>query len=90
MIGLAFEAIRLGRDEVNIRTLARHLGCSVADARRLYHLSRRDGYGAAYEAVFGHARAPAAVLTSDPPEGEAEVVSPESATPEPAPSAPPA
>lgn len=46
--------VGLGRamDERNIRALAAHVGCSLADARRLYRLSRRIGYGAAYAAVF--------------------------------------
>lgn len=39
-------------DERNARRLARHLGCSLADARTVYRLARRDGYGAAYETVF--------------------------------------
>jgi hypothetical protein len=46
--------VALGRatDERNIRALAKHVGCSVAEARRLYWLSRRLGYGAAYAEVF--------------------------------------
>jgi len=52
-LGIAYQAVRLGRDETNVRRLARHLGCSLADARRLYQLSRRDGYGSAYATVFG-------------------------------------
>jgi len=43
-------------DERNIRTLARHVGCSQDDARRLYHLARKHGYGAAYTEVFGDRR----------------------------------
>jgi len=41
------------REEANIRALARHEGCSLEDARRLYVLARQDGYGAAHQAVFG-------------------------------------
>lgn len=44
-------------DERNIRALARHVGCSQEDARRLYHLARQHGYGAAYTEVFGDRRA---------------------------------
>lgn len=39
-------------DERNARRLARHIGSSLADARTVYRLARRDGYGAAYDAVF--------------------------------------
>jgi hypothetical protein len=48
-----FRALTAARDERNIRRLGRHVGCSIDDARELYRLSRRDGYGAAHEAVFG-------------------------------------
>ena len=48
-----FRALAAARDERNIRRLGRHVGCSMDDARELYRLSRRDGYGAAHEAVFG-------------------------------------
>jgi hypothetical protein len=41
------------REEANIRAIARHEGCSLEDARRLYVLARQDGYGAAHQAVFG-------------------------------------
>jgi hypothetical protein len=61
-LGIAYEAVRLGRDETNIRRLARHLGCSLADARRLYQLSRQDGYGSAYATVFGDSRPGAAAV----------------------------
>jgi hypothetical protein len=44
-------------DERNIRALARHLGCSKDDARRLYVAARKDGYGAAYQKVFPQGRA---------------------------------
>lgn len=43
-------------DERNIRALAGHVGCSKDDARRLYHLARQHGYGAAYTEVFGDRR----------------------------------
>jgi hypothetical protein len=43
----------LRRDHRNIETLADRLGCSYADAARVYELARRDGFGAAYEQVFG-------------------------------------
>lgn len=42
---------RVGVDR-NVRALADHLGCSTDDARRLYFLARRDGYGSAYRQVF--------------------------------------
>jgi hypothetical protein len=45
------------RHEANIRRLAEREGCSIDDARRLYFLARRDGYGAAHRAVFGDERA---------------------------------
>jgi hypothetical protein len=41
------------REEANIRAIARHEGCSIEDARRLYVLARQDGFGAAQKAVFG-------------------------------------
>ena len=52
----SFLALRLGdrlADERNIRRLAEHEGCSYRDARRLYRLARREGYGAAHGQVFG-------------------------------------
>jgi hypothetical protein len=60
-LGLAaylHHAIGNAGDERNIRVLERHLGCSRADARRLYLASRQDGYGAAYRLVFPHGREP--------------------------------
>lgn len=45
-------------DERNIRALARHLDCSMDDARKLYLASRIDGYGAAYRQVFPNGTAP--------------------------------
>jgi hypothetical protein len=45
--------LRHPQDEANIRRLARHLGCPVETARQVYVLARRDGYGAAHQAVFG-------------------------------------
>ena len=47
-------------DERNIRALARHLDCSMDDARKLYLASRIDGYGAAYRQVFPNGEAPQA------------------------------
>jgi hypothetical protein len=59
LAGLAAAAAALGwlglgraSDERNIRALAAHIGCSKDEARRLYRLSRRVGYGAAYMKVF--------------------------------------
>lgn len=45
-------------DERSIRALARHLGCSRDEARRLYFAARHDGYGAAYQKVFPQGRPP--------------------------------
>lgn len=39
-------------DERNARRLARHLNVPLPEARTLYRLARRDGYGAAHDAVF--------------------------------------
>ena len=36
----------------NVRALADHVGCSEAEAGRLYELSRIHGYGAAFSMVF--------------------------------------
>jgi hypothetical protein len=47
-------------DERNVRALARHLDCSMDDARKLYQVSRIDGYGAAYRQVFPDGTAPEA------------------------------
>jgi len=49
---VGYMALGRASDERNIRALADHVGCSVAEARRLYWLSRRLGYGAAYAEVF--------------------------------------
>jgi hypothetical protein len=51
-------AIGHAGDERNIRALARHLDCSMDDARKLYLASRIDGYGAAYRQVFPNGKAP--------------------------------
>jgi len=51
-LGVRYVAGRL-RDEQNIRRLAAHEGCSIAEARQLYAIARREGYGAAQRAVFG-------------------------------------
>lgn len=51
-LAYARRAVERAGDERNIRALARHLGCSVDDARRLYVASRQDGYGAAYQKIF--------------------------------------
>lgn len=67
--------ILLGRatDERNIRALARHVGCTPAEARRLYRLARKVGYGAAYAQVFpgraiqGRPPFPADTDTTAPP-----------------------
>lgn len=48
----ALPVLKRTGDERNVRALARHVGCSVGTARRLYQLARRDGYGAAYARVF--------------------------------------
>jgi hypothetical protein len=55
LVALRLAALGLERsdDRRNIRALAAHVGCSEADARRLYRLARQMGYGAAYEQVFG-------------------------------------
>jgi hypothetical protein len=45
--------LRHPRDEANIRRLASHLDCPIETARQVYVLARRDGYGAAHQAVFG-------------------------------------
>jgi len=59
-IGIVADARRAfdhAGDERNIRALARHLGCSKDEARRLYVAARQDGYGAAYQKVFPRGRA---------------------------------
>jgi len=40
------------RHEANIRKIAEREACTIDDARRLYFLARRDGYGDAHRAVF--------------------------------------
>ena len=47
-----FRALVAAYDERNIRRLAHRLGCSMDEAREVYRLARRDGFGAAHEAVF--------------------------------------
>ena len=49
---VGYMALGRATDERNIRALAAHVGCSVAEARRLYWRSRQLGYGAAYAEVF--------------------------------------
>ncbi len=55
-----YELIRRRADAHNVERLRAEIGCSLEDARRLYAIARREGYGAAYETVFGapprHAR----------------------------------
>jgi hypothetical protein len=53
LLGLLGSAVRAAGDERSARRLARRLGCSMPQARRLYKLSRERGYGAAYDEVFG-------------------------------------
>ena len=52
IVAYLHQAMGRAGDERNVRALARHLGCSIEDARRLYLLSRRDGYGSAFRQVF--------------------------------------
>ena len=52
LTAVGYMALGRATDERNIRALADHVGCSAAEARRLYWLSRRLGYGAAYSEVF--------------------------------------
>jgi hypothetical protein len=59
------DVLQQRRDEDNIRRLAAREDCSIDDARRLYVLARRDGYGAAHRAVFGGRSAPEAAPASD-------------------------
>jgi methylphosphotriester-DNA--protein-cysteine methyltransferase len=59
-IGVVSDARRFidrAGDERNVRALARHLGCSNDEARRLYAAARKDGYGAAFQQVFPQGRA---------------------------------
>ena len=48
-----YEILLRRSDDRNIDRLRSRLGCSPADARRVYGLAREQGFGAAYEAVFG-------------------------------------
>ena len=48
-----YELLRRRSDARNIDRLHAELGCSLEDARRLYVLAREEGFGAAYESVFG-------------------------------------
>ena len=47
-----FRALVSAYDERNVRRLARRLGCSMDEAREVYRLARRDGFGSAHDAVF--------------------------------------
>lgn len=51
-LAIPFRVVAAVNDERNARRLARHLDCTMGEARTLYRLARRDGYGAAYDAVF--------------------------------------
>lgn len=53
MLVLARRWIGRLRDEANARRVARHEGCSLEEARRLYALARIHGYGAAHAMVLG-------------------------------------
>lgn len=52
MSALGYVMIGRATDERNIRVLAEHVGCTRAEARRLYRRAREIGYGAAYAEVF--------------------------------------
>jgi len=52
MSALAYVVVGRATDERNVRVLAEHVGCTRAEARKLYRLARRIGYGAAYAEVF--------------------------------------
>lgn len=52
IVAYLHRAMGRASDERNIRSLARHLGSSIEDARRLYFLARQDGYGSAFRQVF--------------------------------------
>lgn len=55
LVGAAVVTVPLlerASDERNVRTLARHVGCSIETARQLHRLARREGFGAAYASVF--------------------------------------
>src|SRR5205823_12811846 len=72
------DVLQQRRNEANIRRLALHESCTMEEARRLYFLARRDGYGAAHRAVFGdgprggqiaaRAEGPGAEAISGPPD----------------------
>jgi hypothetical protein len=53
VVGVVIGGLERARDELNARRLARRLGCSLLDARRVYAIARRTGFGAAYREVFG-------------------------------------
>ena len=63
-------AIGQAGDDRNIRALARHLGCSTDDARRLYFLARRDGYGSAFAQMFPSGHIPQRDGTATSPDVE--------------------
>ena len=48
-----YEFLRRRADAHNVERLRAELGCSLDEARRLYALAREQGFGAAYETVFG-------------------------------------
>ena len=50
-----YQVLRRRAHQANIRSLQAQLGCTGDEARRIYQLARRDGFGAAYEAVLGSA-----------------------------------
>lgn len=47
------ELLRRRSDAENVDRLRAQLGCSLEDARRVYALAREQGFGSAYETVFG-------------------------------------
>lgn len=58
LVAYVHRAVGRAGDDRNVRTLARHVGCSIDDARRLYVLARQDGYGSAYRQVFPSRQVP--------------------------------
>lgn len=48
-----YEFLRRRADARNVDRLRAELGCTLDEARRLYSLAREQGFGAAYESVFG-------------------------------------
>ena len=56
ILALPLRALATAYDERNIRRLARRLHCSMDEAREVYRLARRDGFGAAHDAVLMSAR----------------------------------